>query len=336
MQQALPWSLPGCATSSIEVFSTSCLVENMSKELVYILQQLINVVQLSSFYVPLAMAFALIQAITRKVFLSFGDVAMFSSFAAVYVCFASLVKGFDDLTAALFALTSAILCAAAFGNAAARFVFAPVFNRSAQAYMITAIGFSIAIQEVMRLQSQGRDIWIPPLLQDSKIVFWHGAQTLQLPAITTLAMIISFIAVIAVAMLIQFSRFGRNWQACSQEISLAKLCGVNTDAVLRQTFMLGAGLSAVSGWIIAASYGGTSFSSGLMLGFKAMFAAVIGGFGSVKGSAIGAVSLAALEVLWSGTFSTAYRDVGVFSVIIFVLLLRPEGLAGLGNMRESE
>ena len=144
------------------------------------------------------------------------------------------------------------------------------------------------------------------------------------------------LTILATGLMLRFTQFGRNWRACSEQISLAKLCGVNTEAVLRHTFMLGAGLAAVSGWIAAISYGGTSFSSGMMLGFKAMFAAVIGGFGSLRGAVLGAVSLSVLEVLWSALFSTAYRDVGVFSFIVFVLLLRPEGLAGLGQQRESE
>jgi branched-chain amino acid transport system permease protein len=308
----------------------------MTKELAYFLQQAINVAQLSTFYVPLAVAFALIQAITRKVFLSFGDVAMFGSFAAVYVCFASLLRGEEEITAALLSLVLAVLCAASFGNLAARYVFAPLINRSSQAFMIAALGFSIALQEVMRLQSGGRDIWIPPLFQGNDIIFLSGEFILQIPAMMAFAMVLAVINVAGLAAFLAFTRFGRNWQACSQEISLAKLCGVNTESVMRHTFMLGAGLAAVSGWIAAISYGGTNFSSGLMLGFKAMFAAVIGGFGSVKGAIIGAVSLAALEVLWSATFSTAYRDVGVFSFIVFVLLLRPEGLVGINSQRESE
>jgi branched-chain amino acid transport system permease protein len=308
----------------------------MTKELAYLLQQFLNVVQLSTFYVPLAVAFALIQAITRKVFLSFGDVAMFGSFAAVYCAFAIMIKGHTDMTAALLSLVLAVLCAGAFGNIAARLVFAPLLTRPSQAFMIAAIGFSIFIQEIMRLQSGGRDIWIPPLLQGSVIKFWDGEHRLQIPAITTLSIIIALIAASILAALLAYSRFGRNWKACSQEMSLAKLCGVNTDAVMRQTFVLGSSLAAVSGWIAAISYGGTSFSSGLMLGFKAMFAAVVGGFGSVKGAIIGAISLAALEVIWSANFSTAYRDVGVFSAIVLILLLRPEGLAGIGSLRESE
>jgi branched-chain amino acid transport system permease protein len=308
----------------------------MTKDLAYILQQALNVVQLSTFYVPLAVAFALIQAITRKVFLSFGDVAMFGSFAAVYICFASLLRGDQEITAALFSLLMAILCTASFGYVAARYVFAPLINKSSQAFMIASIGFSIAIQEVMRLQTGGRDFWIPPLFQGNNFIFSSGRYILQLPAITILSIILSIITVAGLAVVLVFTRFGRNWQACSQEISLAKLCGVNTESVMRQTFMVGAGLSAVAGWTVAISYGGTSFSSGLMLGFKAMFAAVMGGFGSVKGAILGAISLAFLEVLWSASFSTSYRDVGVFSFIVLVLLLRPEGLSGLSTQRESE
>lgn len=308
----------------------------MTRELASILQQFINVVQLAGFYVPLAVAFALIQSITRRVFLSFGDVAMFGSFAAVYVCFGSLVNGFDDLQSAFLALGFAIACAGALGHATARLVFAPLISKSAQAYMIAALGFSIILQEIMRLQSGARDVWIPPLFQGQQLIFWSGDFPLQEPMVTLLAITFLILSVALVATLISQTRFGRNWQACSQDVRLAKLCGVKTESVIRQTFMLGAALSAASGWMVAISYGGTSFSSGMMLGFKAMFAAVIGGFGSVRGAALGAISLAFLEVLWSAFFSTAYRDVGVFLVIICVLLLRPEGLGDHITNRESE
>jgi branched-chain amino acid transport system permease protein len=307
----------------------------MQRELAYILQQFLNLAQLATFYVPLAVAFALIQAITRKVFLSFGDVAMFGSFAAVYVCFSSLLSGNDDLASALLALFAAIACAGAFGFLSARLVFAPLIAKSSQAFMIAAIGFSIAVQEAMRFQTGGRDIWIPPLFQDAPIVLWADP-ILQIPSIVGLSILLMLATVATLVAILKFTQFGRNWQACSQEMSLAKLCGVNTEQVLALTFTLGSSLAAVSGWIVAISYGGTSFSSGLMLGFKAMFAAVIGGFGSVRGAILGAISLATLEVLWSATFSTAYRDVGVFSFIVFMLLLRPEGLSGLQNSRESE
>ncbi len=92
----------------------------------------------------------------------------------------------------------------------------------------------------------------------------------------------------------------------------------------------------MTGWTSAISYGGADFSIGLMVGFKAMFASVIGGFGSLRGAALGAVALAIMEVSWSAAFSTAYRDVAVFAMIIVILVLKPEGLLGIWQQRESE
>jgi len=73
-----------------------------------------------------------------------------------------------------------------------------------------------------------------------------------------------------------------------------------------------------------------------MLGFKAMFASVIGGFGTISGAIIGGIFLAFIETLWTATFPLAYRDVAVFGFIIMILMLKPEGLYSSATRRESE
>lgn len=308
----------------------------MNHQAAYVLQQFLNIAQLASFYVPLATAFALIQAITRRVFLSFGDFAMFGSFAAVYVCFGRLLQGDDDLTAALIALVVAMICAGALGQAGARHVFAPLIKGSALPFMIASLGFSIALQELMRLTSDGRDIWIPPLFRGEAVHLVQG----DFPVIFTLnnfvAMAISVSSMVALWFLLRRTQFGRNWSAVSQNEKLAMLCGIHTTRVIELTFVFGSALAAVSGWTTAITYGGTNFLVGTMLGFKAMFAAVVGGFGSLRGAILGAISFAALEVVWSAAFGTAYRDAGVFGIIIVILLLKPEGLGGDARHRESE
>ena len=308
----------------------------MDHQAAYFVQQLLNTAQLASFYMPLAAAFALIQAITRRVFLSFGDFAMFGSFAAVYVCFGRLLQGDSDLMAALIALVVAMFCAGALGQAAARNVFAPLIKGKALPFMIASLGFSIALQELMRLTSQSRDIWIPPLFHGEKLYLIQGDYPVILTLNNFIAMAISLSSIIALGLILRRTQFGRNWQAVSQNEKLAMLCGIRTSQVVEFTFIFGSALAAVAGWTTAITYGGTSSFVGLMLGFKAMFAAVVGGFGSVRGALLGAISLAALEVLWSASFGTAYRDAGVFGIIIVILLLKPEGLGGDASHRESE
>ncbi len=85
----------------------------MSHGTAYLLQQVLNGVQLAAFYAPLSVAFALIQSITRRVFLSFGDCAMFGSFAAAYVCFGRLLQGDSDIMAATISLIAAMACTGA-------------------------------------------------------------------------------------------------------------------------------------------------------------------------------------------------------------------------------
>ena len=84
------------------------------------------------------------------------------------------------------------------------------------------------------------------------------------------------------------------------------------------------------------SYGGVNFSMGLMLGFKAMFASVIGGYGTLRGAILGATVLAFAETLWTAIFPSAYRDVAVFGLITLILMLKPEGLLDAADRRESE
>ena len=101
------------------------------------------------------------------------------------------------------------------------------------------------------------------------------------------------------------------------------------------TAMAAAGFAAASGWIIAITYGGVSFYMGLVFGLKALFASIIGGFGTIGGAVAGGIALAVLETVWTAFFPIIYRDVAVFLIIILVLVLKPEGLLGAVR-RDSE
>jgi branched-chain amino acid transport system permease protein len=175
-----------------------------------------------------------------------------------------------------------------------------------------------------------------PLFEGAVLRIFDGTFPVQIGIMQLVAMITACLAIGAVVFIMQFTAAGRYWKACSQSERMAKLCGVNTLSVLRWSCVGSAALASVSGWIIAMSYGGVSFSMGLMLGFKAMFASVIGGFGTIPGAIAGGIFLAFLETLWSATFPLAYRDVAVFGFIILILMVKPEGLYSSTNRRESE
>ena len=308
----------------------------LSHEFGYWLQQFLNACTLASFYVPLAVAFALVQGITNRIFLSFGDFAMYAAFAAIYAGLASLLAGYNTAVILVTSLALAVFSSSALGRFAAMQVFAPLIRQSSQAFMIGSIGVSIALQEVMRLQSANRDLWMMPLFDGAAFRIMNGTFPVQIGIMQIIAVAVAIISIAGIGLIMKFTTAGLCWQACSQSERLAKLSGVNTQNVLRWACVGSAGLASLSGWIIAVSYGGVTFSMGLMLGFKAMFASVIGGFGTLSGAVIGGIFLAFAETLWSSAFPLAYRDVAVFGFIILILMLKPEGLYSSATRRESE
>ena len=301
----------------------------------YWLQQALNGLVLASLYVTLATAYALLQGITNRIILSFGDFATYGSFAAVYAALWALLGGSEGFAVMAVALVAGMVAAAALGSASHAMVFAPIMRSPSQAVMIASIGLSIVIQEVMRLQSGARDQWLSPLFGDG-IGLVGGSFPVQI-GFTQLAVLATAGAALAALLLgMRYSAAGRLWRATAQNALLAQLSGVNTRAVFQWSFVVASVLASISGWIVAVAYGGVSFSMGLVLGFKAMFAAIIGGFGTIGGAIAGGIFLAALETAWTASMPMAYRDVAAFGIIILILVLKPEGLLGSPYRRESE
>jgi branched-chain amino acid transport system permease protein len=75
-------------------------------------------------------------------------------------------------------------------------------------------------------------------------------------------------------------------------------------------------------------YGVVSFSDGFTPGVKAFTAAVLGGIGSLPGAVIGGLLIGLIETFWSAYFSTDYKDVAAFSILVIVMIFLPQGLLG--------
>jgi branched-chain amino acid transport system permease protein len=296
----------------------------------YWFQQLLYFAQITSFQLPLAIAFALTQGITRRVFLSYGDLAMFASFGAIYTSVGGMVHGFADWQSALMALGMSMACGAALGAAIARAAMGRSLLDHPLAFMVASVGVSIVVQEVMRIRTSAQNVWAPPLFEG--LVLIGGSP--QVSVLMAWSITIGLSGALLTWVVLRFTRFGLNWQACSQSTLMASLCGVNALLVASQTYALAGGLAGLTGWTSSIAYGGANFASGIIIGFKAMFASVIGGFGTLRGAVIGTLVFASIEVLWSHWFGTAYRDVAVFSIVVACLVLKPEGLLGLQAERD--
>jgi branched-chain amino acid transport system permease protein len=299
------------------------------------LQQCLNAAVVSAFYALLAVAYALVYGLTGRIMLAFGDFATFAAYvAAISMLVVFEVAQFGLMPALASALVITVSAAAALGIASQSLVFRPLFGRASQAMLVASIGVAIVIQEVIRMATGGRELWLQPVLTEAFLLVRSDGFSVQITAMQVAIIVGASLLSALLVTVMRRSEFGRRWRACSEDGGLAGLCGVNVPAVVAVTFALSSAYAGVAGFTVAVYYGNVSFYMGLVLGLKALFAAIIGGFGSIGGAIAGAVVLATLETMWSAYFSIEYRDVAVFGLFILVLILRPQGLVTVAARRD--
>jgi branched-chain amino acid transport system permease protein len=193
------------------------------------------------------------------------------------------------------------------------------------ATLISAIGISIALSELMRLLTNSRPVGSPRVLEKKILAEVWGA-SIRLDTIITIfaAAIIYFI----LERFIKLSRMGRAIRAVSMSEDSAKLMGVNLNRVITATFAIGGLATGAAAFFYVTVYEYTKFNIGFTMGMAAFTAAVLGGIGNIRGAFFGGIFLGLLEVYASAVLGTQWKSVTVFVVLVLVLLFRPNGLFG--------
>ncbi|MFI4987791.1 MAG: branched-chain amino acid ABC transporter permease, partial [Alphaproteobacteria bacterium] len=170
--------------------------------------------------------------------------------------------------------------------------------------------------------------WLPVRPQDG--IALAGAHGFSLYVNRQQALVVSLTALLVGVTwyLLAHTRFGRMLRASAQDRRMAALLGVDVDRIVALTFALGGALAAGGGLMVASYYGGVNFSMGLLMGLKALTAAIVGGIGNFKGALLGGFVVAMLETFWAGYLPGAYREIAVFGLLVALLIFRPQGILG--------
>jgi len=121
---------------------------------------------------------------------------------------------------------------------------------------------------------------------------------------------------------------GKAMRATSQDREAAEYMGIRTQQVISAAFIIGSGLAGIAGVMIGLYYTQVDFMIGFSAGMKAFTAAVLGGIGNIRGAMAGGLVLGLAESLGVLFLAPVYKDVIVFSVLIAVLILKPQGILG--------
>lgn len=295
-----------------------------------ILQQLINWLALGSIYALLAVGFSLLFGVLGVIHFSHGDVSLVAPFlalAAIQTMLATLdwPGGPLDL---LVACLLAIAAVGVLGVAIDRFVLRAFRDTPAMMALVTTVALGIVIRELIRhLFPQGSNphAFPTPL---TGAAFEIGGVVVTWFVVVDVAATVAVLAGLTV--LLRGTGVGVRIRAVSQDREAARMMGIDTDAVFRNTFLLASATGALAGLLYASYVGVTRFDFGILAGLMGFSAAVIGGLGSIPGAVVGGLLLAGVETMAQAGIEngTAYRQVFAFLLVIAFLVFRPAGLFG--------
>jgi branched-chain amino acid transport system permease protein len=300
------------------------------------LQQILNGLVLGSIYALIALGYTMVYGVLGIINFAHGEVLMLGALVALTVI-QLLQASFPqspELLILCIALMVAVIVCAILSFYIEKIAYRPLRFSPRLAPLISAIGMSILLQTIAMMLWGRTPLKFPQLLPSQIIEIPHTTATITGKEIVII--VVSMMVMVGLLILVKRTRFGRAIRATAENLSVAGLMGVNTNRVISLTFMLGGGLAALAGVMIASNYGSAHFYMGFIPGLKAFTAAVLGGIGNIPGAMLGGLLLGLIESLGAGYISDAtggvlgsnYQDIFAFLVLIAVLIFKPSGLMG--------
>ncbi len=294
------------------------------------LQQLINGLTLGSIYGLIAIGYTMVFGIIGMVNFAHGDVFMLSCFVAlIFFMLISSALGVGMVVVALLLVLVLGMAVTALWNwTIERVAYRPLRGSFRLAPLISAIGMSIFLMNLVQVIQGPRNKSLPPIIEGGLVFFANGAYPVKLAYKQIIIMGVTAVLLLAFWYLVQKTSLGRAQRACEQDRKMAALLGIDVDRTISATFVIGAALAAVAGVMYLLQYGVISFHDGFVPGVKAFTAAVLGGIGSLPGAVLGGLIIGLIETFWSAYFSIDYKDVAAFSILAIVLIFLPSGILG--------
>jgi branched-chain amino acid transport system permease protein len=296
-----------------------------------LLQQILNGLTLGSIYALIALGYTMVYGILEFINFAHGEIYMLGAYFAVIALGLLTQWGVNAWTAApLLVILFAMAFSAAWGGTVERIAYRPLRQAPRLSPLISALGVSIFLQNLVMLTQGARDqVFRNELLfPQSFISGGLGLPGCRLSYVQLTIIATALLLMAGLTLFITRTRLGRAMRAVAQDQRMAKLCGINIDGIIRLTFVLGSALAAAAGVLVAMYYGLVNFYIGYVAGLKAFIAAVVGGIGSVPGAMLGGLLLGMAESFGAGYLSAEYKDVYAFVILIAVLLIRPQGIMG--------
>jgi branched-chain amino acid transport system permease protein len=285
-------------------------------------------------YALVALGYTLVYGILELINFAHGDVFMLGGlFAGTMIISAFHLTANPSagiLIAAILASLAVAMAACGIINVAVEAVaYRRLRGASRLAPLITAIGMSFILENVAIGWKGPSYTSVPHILPTGSVFSFAGVTYTWEKFIIVL---ITIPVLVALMWLVQRTRQGKAMRATAQDRDAAAMMGINVNRTISFTFLIAGALAGAAGLLYALYFSEVRYDTGFQLGLIAFTAAVLGGIGNLPGAVLGALCIGFIQAFneglrWHSPGSDWTQSL-VFTILILILVFRPEGLLG--------
>jgi branched-chain amino acid transport system permease protein len=312
-------------------------------------QVLIDGMTIGFVYAAIALGYTMVYGVLQFINFAHSEIFAIGAFAGVESLIAlntvgTLAKAGAIGSFAYFGLALLIGMAVAGGVAVfvERVAYRPLRNSPKLVPLISAIGVSFALQDIIRLAESlttGQFFRVIPTFgnfDDRLPIFSIGEKPIDIQIKSLVVILAAVSMLVALNYLVKATKVGKAIRAVAQDQNTAALLGIGVNGIISLTFLVGGSLGGAAGVMYALKFTRIDPFVGFMPGIKAFAAAVLGGIGNLTGALLGGIVLGMIEsfagaylgTYTQGLFGAEYKDMVAFLILILVIIFRPNGLLG--------
>lgn len=299
-----------------------------------LLQQLMNALQWGSFYALIAIGYSMVYGVLMLFNFAHGDIFMVGAYIGFFVSSAflalnlgsllGLTTGMELALVLVMTLIFSMLLNSLVGMLVERIGYRPLRDAPRASAAITGLMIGIILEtgNLAILGPQRRSF--PELIPTTTINIAGASVTNK----KILIVIVSLVLAVIVHQFVQRTKWGMAMRAMAYDYVVVPLMGISSNRIALMTFAVGSGLAAAAGVLFGVAYPVLDPNMGILFGWKAFVAAILGGRGSILGAALAGFLLGFIEIFVTLVFPSTMRNLIAFGIILIILTFRPHGFFG--------
>lgn len=319
----------------------------VERTLLLLPQVVINGITIGFVYSTIALGYTMVYGVLEFINFSHSEIFMVGGIVGIqlmaYFEHTGVLATMNEYLVITLAILLALVVSGSLAVTVERVAYKPLRGAPKLVPLISAIGMSFFLQDIVRLilsLTTGEFNVILPKFGTFDD-FWQlpmpGMEApLRIQIKSALIVGVAILMLVILNFLVNGTKVGKAIRAVAQDRPSASLMGINVNQIISITFLIGGALGGAAGVLFALKATKLDPFSGFFPGLKAFTSAVLGGIGNLTGALLGGLVLGLLEsfsasylsMFTNGAFGAEYKDIFAFAILIIVLIFRPSGLLG--------